>query len=213
MSPHVLLYVAAALWLAVAGPPGDRAWPVAGDGLRGRPVVERAFEPPPTPYAAGHRGVDLRAAPGTPVRAAAPGQVVFAGLVAGRGVVVVALGGGLRITYQPVRATVAVGTEVTAGQEVGVIQDGMSHCEAGCLHWGLRRGQTYLDPLSLLPPQMLRAGPSRLLPLGETGSRPVGADEPRLGPSWSKAGLGCPRAAGARVSEGRGEGGRGDGRE
>ncbi|MDX6351385.1 MAG: hypothetical protein QOF84_6175, partial [Streptomyces sp.] len=51
---------------------GDRAWPVAGPvagpGLRGRPVVERGFDPPMSRWGAGHRGVDLRAGPGAPVR-------------------------------------------------------------------------------------------------------------------------------------------------
>src|SRR5690349_8021915 len=62
---------------------GGRAWPVAGPGGRVRPVVERGFEPPPEPWAAGHRGVDLGAAPGTEVVAAATGRVSFAGTVAG----------------------------------------------------------------------------------------------------------------------------------
>ncbi|WP_435792374.1 peptidoglycan DD-metalloendopeptidase family protein [Actinacidiphila glaucinigra] len=87
-----------------AGGGADRAWPVMpGDGGR-RPVVERAFDPPAVPWASGHRGVDLRAGPGAPVRAAAPGRVSYAGQVAGRGVVAIELAGGLRITYQPVRA-------------------------------------------------------------------------------------------------------------
>ncbi|MDG4865884.1 M23 family peptidase, partial [Streptomyces sp. T-3] len=40
-------------------PTGDRSWPV-GD----RPLVVRAWDPPATTYGAGHRGVDLAAAPG-----------------------------------------------------------------------------------------------------------------------------------------------------
>lgn len=143
----------------------DRAWPVApGDGGR-RPVVERGFDPPAVPWAAGHRGVDLRAGPGAPVRAAAPGRVSYAGQVAGRGVVAIELAGGLRITYQPVLASVAVGDQVGAGQVVGALTEGPWHCPGGCLHWGLLRGEVYLDPLSLLPDAMLRGGPSRLLPV------------------------------------------------
>ncbi len=157
-----------------AVPGGDRAWPVAGS--RGaRPLVLRAWEPPPAPWAAGHRGVDLEARPGALVRAAAPGTVSFAGTVAGRGVVSVELAGTgdppLRTTYEPVRATVGEGRAVAAGEVVGVLEAGPAHCAAGCLHWGLRRGAVYLDPLSLLPPWMLRRPPSRLLPL----SGPLGA--------------------------------------
>ncbi|MGC0329245.1 murein DD-endopeptidase MepM/ murein hydrolase activator NlpD [Streptomyces sp. SAI-170] len=141
-------------------PPLARAWPV---GLR--PRVLRGWQPPATPYGPGHRGVDLAAAPGTPVRAVAAGGVSFAGRVAGKGVVSVDLPGGLRTTYEPVRATLRKGVEVTPGQIVGTVEPTGSHCTQPCVHWGLRRGDTYLNPLGLLPPWLLRAGPSRLLPV------------------------------------------------
>ncbi|MEV5240236.1 M23 family metallopeptidase [Streptomyces cinnamoneus] len=147
------------------GPAAGRSWPLAP-----RPPVLRTWRPPPAPWAAGHRGVDLGAPPGSPVRAAASGTVSFAGTVAGRGVVAVELTGTgsppLRTTYEPVRATVREGDRVAAGAVLGVLEAGPSHCGATtCLHWGLRRGDAYLDPLTLLPPWMLRRPPSRLLPL------------------------------------------------
>ncbi|MFD9043657.1 peptidoglycan DD-metalloendopeptidase family protein [Streptomyces bottropensis] len=152
-----------------------RVWPV---GLR--PLVVRAWEPPPTPYARGHRGVDLSAPAGSRVRAVAAGRVLFAGRVAGRGVVTVELTGTgdppLRTTYEPVRTTVKKGDEVTAGTLLGTLEPAPSHCPTACLHWGLRRGETYLDPLSLLPPWLLRRGPSRLLPVPE---QPPGRPQPR----------------------------------
>jgi murein DD-endopeptidase MepM/ murein hydrolase activator NlpD len=145
-------------------PAVGRTWPV---GLR--PAVIRGWEPPATTYGRGHRGVDLTATPGTPVRAVAPGRVSFAGRVAGRGVVSVELTGTgdppLRTTYEPVRATAKKGAEVSAGEVVGVLEPSASHCPQSCLHWGLRRADTYLDPLSLLPPWLLSRGPSRLLPV------------------------------------------------
>jgi len=141
-----------------------RTWPVGT-----RPLVLRAWEPPPTPYARGHRGVDLAATAGAPVRAVAPGRVHFAGRVAGRGVVSVELTGTgtppLRTTYEPVTAAVKKGTEVTAGEVVGTVEPGGSHCPTTCVHWGLLRGDTYLNPLTLLPPWLVRRGPSRLLPV------------------------------------------------
>ncbi|MDR6977623.1 murein DD-endopeptidase MepM/ murein hydrolase activator NlpD [Streptomyces sp. 3330] len=141
-----------------------RAWPV-GD----RPAVLRGWEPPAGPYARGHRGVDLAAAPGAPVRAVSAGRVSFAGRVAGRGVVSVELSATgqppLRTTYEPVRAAVRKGDEVAPGQVVGTVEPTGSHCARTCVHWGLLSGRTYLDPLSLLPPWLRRSGPSRLLPV------------------------------------------------
>ncbi|WP_374194798.1 murein hydrolase activator EnvC [Streptomyces sp. VRA16 Mangrove soil] len=142
-------------------------WPV-GD----RPAVVRAWSPPATPYGPGHRGVDLAAPIGAPVRAVAAGRIVFAGQVAGRGVVSVDLTGTgdppLRTTYEPVTTTVKAGAEVTAGEVIGTLELPTGHCPPtapSCLHWGLRRGATYLDPLSLLDPSALHRPPARLLPV------------------------------------------------
>jgi hypothetical protein len=133
-------------------------WP-----LPGRPRVVRAFDPPLSRYGPGHRGVDLAAPPGTPVLAAGAGVVAFAGILAGRGVLSILHAGGLRTTYEPVQATLAVGARVAAGAVVGRLVAGHPGCPvAACLHWGLRRGKDYLDPLDLL-----RRGPIRLLPLAD----------------------------------------------
>ncbi|MFG3147771.1 peptidoglycan DD-metalloendopeptidase family protein [Streptomyces sp. NPDC048243] len=143
-----------------------RSWPV---GVR--PPVVRGWEPPATAYSRGHRGVDLEALPAAQVRAVAPGRVSFAGRVAGRGVVSVELSGTgsppLRTTYGPVRASVRQGDEVLAGTVLGTVEATRdTHCgPASCLHWGLLRGEVYLNPLSLMPPWLLGLGPSRLLPL------------------------------------------------
>ncbi|MGW4912994.1 murein hydrolase activator EnvC family protein [Streptomyces sp. NPDC004270] len=139
-----------------------RGWPVGG-----RPPVLRGWEPPATVYGPGHRGVDLGTAPGAEVRAVAAGRVSFAGRVAGRGVVSVLLAGtDLRTTYEPVTAQVKKGEEVTAGQVVGTVERPGAHCGArACVHWGLLRGDAYVDPLLLLPPWLLNGGPSRLLPV------------------------------------------------
>ncbi|MEU5365282.1 M23 family metallopeptidase [Streptomyces sp. NPDC005925] len=141
-----------------------RTWPVGE-----RPAILRGWNPPATPYGPGHRGVDLASPPGTPVRAVAPGRVSFAGRVAGRGVVTVELTGTgtppLRTTYEPVRPSVEKGTEVAAGDILGTL-DTPSHCGGHtCLHWGLRRGAAYLNPLSLLPPWLTDNAPPRLLPV------------------------------------------------
>ena len=130
--------------------------------LAGEPVVSRPFDRPPGPYAAGHRGVDLAGTAGEPVLAAGAGVVAFAGLVAGRPVVSVQHADGLRTTYEPVQPTVAAGQVVARGSPLGALLTGHAGCPAeACLHWGLRRGGTYLDPLWLLRPPRVR-----LLPWG-----------------------------------------------
>jgi murein DD-endopeptidase MepM/ murein hydrolase activator NlpD len=131
-------------------------WP-----LDGSPSVVRRFEPPPRPWLAGHRGVDLAAGPGTPVRAAGPGTVRFAGRLAGRGVVSIDHADGLRTTYEPVTPGVVTGQAVRAGDPIGVLDAGHPGCPVlACLHWGLRRGEVYLDPLALVGRARVR-----LLPL------------------------------------------------
>ncbi|MDO9458001.1 murein hydrolase activator EnvC [Nocardioides sp.] len=148
--------------------------PVGEWPLRPEPEVVAAFDPPDSPYGAGHRGVDLRGSPGQVVHTALAGVVSYAGPLAGRGVVVVDHGT-TRTTYQPVTATVAVGDPVSRGSPIGTLELPGSHCfPRACLHWGWIEGaSTYLDPLRLVG-----AGPVRLLPLWR--------DAP-AGPSSSRA--------------------------
>ena len=129
--------------------------------LAGLLSVLHRFEQPTTPYAAGHRGVDLAATSGQHVLAARAGRVQFAGPVAGRGVVVIAHADGIRTEYEPVAPTVRAGDAVDTGQVIGRILGTHDMCQPGvCLHWGARRGDIYIDPLLLLNP----LGPVRLLP-------------------------------------------------
>lgn len=156
---------------AAAARPTPYDEPVAAAGqwpLRPRPDVVRRFDPPDSPWGSGHRGVDLAGRPDQAVRAALPGHVTFAGLLAGRGVVVVDHGG-TRTTYEPVAAGVAVGGVVAAGDRLGALSPVGSHCAPfACLHWGWLRGDVYLDPLLLVG-----AGPVRLLPLSGTSPGPI----------------------------------------
>jgi len=165
----VVLSVASALVPVQAlGTPGD-ADPVGEWPLRPRPEVMADFDPPLDPWGSGHRGVDLLGSAGQAVLAALPGRVSFAGMLAGRGVVVVSHGS-TRTTYEPVSADVSVGQSVTAGDRLGRLETFGSHCfPSVCLHWGWLRGKTYLDPLDLVG-----GGPVRLLPLWrDTPLRPL----------------------------------------
>ena len=116
-------------------------------------LVVRPFDPPVDPYAAGHRGLDLAAAAGAPVRSLTAGRVRFAGQVAGIPVVTIGLSDDRRVTYQPVAASVRPGDEVARGSVLGLVPIGSAtegHCARTCLHVGLLRGDTYLDPTALL---------------------------------------------------------------
>ncbi|TXH20157.1 MAG: M23 family metallopeptidase [Mycobacterium sp.] len=136
---------------------GRLDWP-----LRPRPAVVRTFDAPRPNWQRGHRGVDLAGAAGQTVYAAAPGTVVFAGELAGRPVVSVAHPGGLRTSYEPVRAAVRPGAVVTAGSPLGTLVAGHPGC-GSCLHWGAMWGPAshadYVDPLGLLATTPIRLKP------------------------------------------------------
>lgn len=151
-------------------------WP-----LRPAPTVTRGFDAPTPDWLAGHRGVDLAGRPGQAVYAAGDGTVVFAGSLAGRPVVSLAHAGGLRTSYQPVRAAVRVGQAVRGGAAIGELLAGHPGCPApACLHWGAMWGPSsgarYVDPLGLLASTPIRLKP--LHPLGRR-SRTTRARPPR----------------------------------
>ena len=113
-------------------------------------AVLRLFDAPAQRWSSGHRGVDLAAAVGEAVRSPAAGVVSFSGTVVDRGVVTITHPDGLRSSLEPVVGAPVAGTTVDADDEVGTVQRS-GHCaREACVHWGVRRGQTYLDPLELL---------------------------------------------------------------
>jgi hypothetical protein len=175
----------------VASRPASWQWPLRPPP----PRVVRGFAPPAHPWEAGHRGVDLAARAGQSVYAAGAGRVGFARDLAGRGVVTI-VHGALRTTYLPVRPTVRAGETVTAGARIGVVENILGHCgQSPCLHWGLRQGVTYLDPLSLLG-----QGPTRLLPwwdVDDPAARPRDATAP---PAVTRPGGRSPARPGADLT-------------
>ena len=170
--PAVVLAAALLLVAPASAPHPVRAVAPGGDATGpafARPPLEPAvlvtrFTAPPERWSAGHRGVDLRAAPGTPVLAPADGVVAYSGVVVDRGVVTVLHPSGLLTSFEPVTGAPPLGTEVEAGDVLATVAEGASHCPPPdhCLHWGVRDGETYVDPLLRLP----GGGPVVLLPLG-----------------------------------------------
>jgi len=136
---------------ASAGTEGGWIRPVPG-------ALVRPFDPPASRFGAGHLGVDFAAPPGTPVRAAGPGVVSYAGTIAGSRHVVIAHAGNLRTSYSFL-ASIAVrrGATVHAGEVVGTTGGTGEGHDGRVLHVGLRSGDTYLDPMTLFGPPDLTA--------------------------------------------------------
>ncbi len=84
------------------------------------------------------------------MRSPIDGVVELARVVVDRGVIVVR-SGELQVSLEPVTATVVPGQRVSAGDPVGTLAGGPSHCAPrACLHWGLRVAGEYRDPLLLV---------------------------------------------------------------
>jgi hypothetical protein len=197
-------------WAAPVGPPA---------------TVLRPFAPPPAsaPWLPGHRGVDLAVAAGGSVRADGAGTVTYAAAVAGVPVVVLDHGGGLRSTFEPVVATVPVGTGVRAGDLLGHLgvwwllpgpgTPGRlgGHCRGQpCLHWGMVRAGSYVDPLAVTG-VVTRCRTVRLLPvdpdsaLAPEPAGPLGVAPPATG--GMPAGPAGPGSAAPAPGAGAGPGG------
>jgi murein DD-endopeptidase MepM/ murein hydrolase activator NlpD len=151
----VLLLNSGVTQASPASAAGQWDWPLKPARL------SAGFDRPPQNWLPGHRGVDLVGRAGDQVLAAGNGVITFAGLVAGKGVVVIKHGS-LRTTYEPLVASRTVGSKVRVGDVIGTLAVGESHCSTqatvSCLHWGLIRGDKYLNPLSLVQKRV------RLLP-------------------------------------------------
>ena len=105
-----------------------------------------------------HRGVDLVAEEGSTVRSPLAGTVSFAGRVPGSGggtvlAVTISTSSG-SVTLMPLASTaVRAGAEVAEGDAVGELAGGGDSSSAGAhLHVGARKGDLYVDPLSLMAP-------------------------------------------------------------
>jgi Peptidase family M23 len=151
-------FVASAAVVGLGAAPATAA---LGDGQWSPPVtgpVVRGFDPPDTVFGPGHLGVDFAVAPGTGARAAGDGIVVFAGAVGAGLHVVVRHAGDVRTTVSFL-ATIAVvvGEVVRRGAILGTTGGtGPGHA-SGVLHFGVRVGATYVDPMLLFGPPDLAA--------------------------------------------------------
>jgi len=122
-------------------------WPLLG------PITQR-FGESLTRYGV-HQGLDINGETGDPVRAARGGRVVVAGSFDQCGGIQVHIdhGDGVVSWYRHLsRVDVAKGTLVEAGTVIGRV--GNTGCSLGShLHFGIRKGSTFVDPLGYLPPR------------------------------------------------------------
>ena len=151
------------------------AWPVAaritsGFGMRVHPILR---------FARMHNGIDFGARWGTPIHAAADGQVIKAGWAGGYGRQVrIAHGGALTTSYSHMsRMVVDPGSMVSQGQLIGYV--GSSGLSTGPhLHYEVLRGGTPVNPLSVrfaaqpaIDPAMTDAIKARLKALLSVGTK------------------------------------------
>lgn len=165
---------------AGAGAEAAHRWLTPVPGLQ----IVRAFDKPEQNWKAGHRGIDVAAAVGEPIRSPATGTVRFAGKVAGKPVVSLEVGG-YAVSFEPVGATVRKGDQVAAGQVIGTVADA-SHCSEGCVHvgvWRLDQAKDYLNPADFFV-----SDASILLPEGQAPDRLPAAEQ---GGSVAKSGAGA----------------------
>jgi hypothetical protein len=159
----MLLLIAAVLAFPATAHARTWRWPVEGQ------VVER-FAVKVDPFAKGqHRGIEIAAREGTPVRSACAGEVRFAGTVPRHGRTVSVTCGPFIASYLHMSSmAVGRGQNLTAGQRLG--RSGPR------LHFGVRRRAdrfAYVDPLSLLPADPLGPAPPPLAAGPRPRARPT----------------------------------------
>jgi murein DD-endopeptidase MepM/ murein hydrolase activator NlpD len=98
-----------------------------------------------------HEGIDLGAAYGTPIAAAAAGTVIYAGWLGGYGnLTVIDHGGGLATAYgHQSRIAVSIGQQVARGEIIGYVGS-TGHSTGPHLHFEVRVNGQAVDPLGYL---------------------------------------------------------------
>ena len=131
----------------LSGAPGSVMWPVSGPitssfGMRNHPVFGRFIM---------HAGIDIAAAQGTTIAAAAAGRVILAQYAGNCGnMITIDHGGGMATNYCHLsQIFVGVGQDVQRGQAIGAV--GMTGDATGPhLHFEVRISGKPVDPLGYL---------------------------------------------------------------
>ncbi|MGO1524275.1 MAG: murein hydrolase activator EnvC family protein [Nesterenkonia sp.] len=165
--PREILLLLALLLGLFGVPPATPVMAQADSATWVRPAeaaIAEEFAAPPVPWASGHRGIDLAADAEATIRAPADGVVSFSGRVVDREVLSIDHGAGYTSSFEPIDSPLDVGDSVATGEpiaELGTYDDGATHCQTSCLHWGVRRHGEYINPLLMTG----ELEPSVLLPV------------------------------------------------
>lgn len=115
-----------------------------------------------------HRGIDFMGADGESVCAPLAGDVIFAGQVPADGggtcgAITLSIAGGLRLSLLPLAEVfVSEGDALGAGEVLGTLAgSGDGSSATTHLHLGLRQGELYLDPASLITGAATDGPPTR----------------------------------------------------
>jgi murein DD-endopeptidase MepM/ murein hydrolase activator NlpD len=125
----------------ISGPAPEFAWPVQGWVISG--FGQRSGRM--------HEGIDVPARPGTPIKASAPGSVVFAGRLGDYGnTVVIDHGFDLRSVYAHASSIrVRPGQRVSRGEPIATVGS-TGRATGPHLHFEIRRAGEPTDPISYL---------------------------------------------------------------
>lgn len=141
---------------AASETPGAHMPPVDG-------TIVEGFRRPQQPYGPGNRGIDYDTTPGDEVSASASGVVTFAGKIGPAWHLVVLHDDGLRTSYSFLTSVNRRrGDQVNQGDVVGVAGEQF--------HFGVRAGDTYIDPNRLFSGDSPMAEIS-LIPIEQLGSQ------------------------------------------
>src|ERR671918_516563 len=155
-----LVVAAVAAVVSLVGAPGALAWAWPADG----PVL-RGFSLGDNPYAGGqHRGIDVALAGADTVRAPTAGEVTFAGTVPKHGITVtIQTSDGTKASLTHLGSLrVRRGARVSEGDAIAAAgPSGEAEHDVPYVHLGIRvgEGESYVDPLTLLPPRVVAPTP------------------------------------------------------
>ncbi len=185
----VLLVASAAFALVAPCVAAAAAAPVSYKPPVDGPIVD-TWRPPPEPWDPGNRGIDYAPGRGTPVKAAADGEVTFAGQVGGELHVVVLHPDGVRTSYSFLESiAVHRGDQVRQGQVIGTAGDD--------LHFGARVGDDYIDPRTLFD------GPPHVFLVPDEVGKPGTEAQERSGLSRFLSGVNKVVVGGGRIVAGQ----------